>query len=239
MENKPILQGTHNTRELGGYPLKEGRQTKKNRFLRSDSLCGITLEDRQLLKRKGLSLVIDLRSQYEQEQSPDPKLGVPHLSFPLLDQVNSGMSAAGFPSNMGDVYIGLLDHSQNTIKRVFEAMADTEGCILFHCTAGKDRTGVTAMLLLDLAGVEEALIIEDYAASALNLYPHLEDQMEMLKKMGVKDPDAVLGSPKSNMIRTLEHLRKTYGTAEKYLRQIGVSDAKIEVLKASVRERVE
>ena len=70
MINKPILQGTHNTRELGGYPLEEGMQTRKNRFLRSDSLCGITLEDRQLLKHKGLSLVIDLRSQYEQEQSP-------------------------------------------------------------------------------------------------------------------------------------------------------------------------
>ena len=239
MENKPILQGTHNTRELGGYPLKEGRQTKENRFLRSDSLCGITLEDRQLLKHKGLSLVIDLRSQYEQEQSPDPKLSVPHLSFPLLDQVNSGMSSAGFPSNMGDVYIGLLDHSQDTIRRIFEAMAETEGCILFHCSAGKDRTGVTAMLLLDLAGADEDLIIEDYAASAFNLYPHLQDQMEMLQKMGVKDPDALLGSPKSNMIRTLEHLRKMYGTAEKYLRKIGVSDAKIEVLKASLQERVE
>ena len=65
------------------------------------------------------------------------------------------MSASGFPSDMGQVYIGLLDHSQNTIKRVFEAMADTAGCILFHCTAGKDRTGVTAMLLLDLVGAEE------------------------------------------------------------------------------------
>ena len=110
---------------------------------------------------------------------------------------------------------------------------------MFHCSAGKDRTGVTAMLLLDLAGAEEDLIIEDYAASAFNLYPHLQDQMEMLQKMGVKDPDALLGSPKSNMIRTLEHLRKMYGTAEKYLRKIGVSDAKIEVLKASLQERVE
>ncbi len=239
MVNKPILQGTHNTRELGGYLLKDGGQTKRNRFLRSDSLCGLTLEDRQILKEKGLSLVIDLRSEFEQEQAPDPKLGVEHLSFPLLDQVNSGMSASGFPSDMGQVYIGLLDHSQNTIKRVFEAMADTAGCILFHCTAGKDRTGVTAMLLLDLAGADEDLIVEDYAATALYLNPHLKDQLAMLKKMGIQDPDAVLGSPKSNMIRTLDHLRKTYGSAEKYLRLIGLSGAKIEVLKESLRERVE
>lgn len=52
MVNKPILQGTHNTRELGGYLLKDGGQTKRNRFLRSDSLCGLTLEDRQILKEK-------------------------------------------------------------------------------------------------------------------------------------------------------------------------------------------
>ena len=71
MVNKPILQGTHNTRELGGYPLKDGGQTKRDRFLRSDSLCGLTLEDRQILKEKGLSLVIDLRSEFEQEQAPD------------------------------------------------------------------------------------------------------------------------------------------------------------------------
>ena len=49
MVNKPILQGTHNTRELGGYPLKDGGQTKRDRFLRSDSLCGLTLEDRQIV----------------------------------------------------------------------------------------------------------------------------------------------------------------------------------------------
>lgn len=77
---------------------------------------------------------------------------------------------------------------------------------------GKDRTGVTAMLLLDLAGADEDLIVEDYAATALYLNPHLKDQLAMLKKMGIQDPDAVLGSPKSNMIRTLDHLRKTYGS---------------------------
>lgn len=103
----------------------------------------------------------------------------------------------------------------------------------------KDRTGVTAMLLLDLAGADEDLIVEDYAATALYLNPHLKDQLAMLKKMGIQDPDAVLGSPKSNMIRTLDHLRKTYGSAEKYLRLIGLSGAKIEVLKESLRERVE
>lgn len=237
--NQPLLQGPHNTRELGGYPVKDQFVTHFNRFLRSDSLSSLTESDRRLLSQKGLTLIVDLRSEMEQTQAPDPQLGVRHLSFPLLDHVHSGFGNKGLPSDMSQIYIDLLDRSQPTIRSLFEAMAETEGCILFHCTAGKDRTGVTAMLLLDLAGADEELIIEDYAASGKNLYPFLGPQIEMLESIGIFDPEALLGSPRKNMVRTLNHLRSEYGGAKRYLERIGVSLHNLERLENSFVERSE
>ena len=99
------------------------------------------------------------RSVLEASQS-----GVGYVHIPMLDQLNSSGFRGALPECMFDVYRDLLDDSASSIRRVFEAL-DTDGCALFHCRAGKDRTGVIAMLLLGLAGVSDDDIVADYVAT--------------------------------------------------------------------------
>ena len=239
--SRPLLQGTRNTREPGGSPLAKGAKPGTRRFLRSDAINTLTRQDKARLQQMGLSLVVDLRSQMEQRQARDPQLSVPHVSFPLLDQVHSRdpFASSSFPRSMAEVYIGLLEGSQSTLRQLFACLAHTEGCVLFHCTAGKDRTGLTAMLLLKLAGVEDEPVIEDYAASGEYLNPHLSSQTALLRRMGIADPQAVLGSAPDNMTQTLRHLKQKYGSVQKYLHHIGVEPTAMEALRDSMIEKEE
>ena len=164
------LKGAHNVRDLGGYPYTrqagECGTTAFGVFLRSGTLGRITLGDREALRCYGLRRVIDLRSNFELKHWPDPyakrpEEGVFYTHIPMLDQLNSSGFRGALPACMFDVYQSLLDNDASSIRSVMEAL-DGPGCLLFHCRAGKDRTGVVAMLLLGLAGVDDEFIVEDY-----------------------------------------------------------------------------
>jgi protein-tyrosine phosphatase len=139
----------------------------------------------------------------------------------MLDYIASSFSTKDyneFPSTMAELYCSLLAKSQESFRRVFEVFAEErfERC-LFHCTAGKDRTGVTAMLLLGLAGVCEEQIVADYT---------LTDELltgTWLSKPSHGVPNYILLAAEENMSFTLGFLRDTYGTASDYLAEIGVS----------------
>ena len=230
--NSPILEGSHNTRELGGYPCKQGK-TRFNRFIRSDSICRLTASDRELLQKKGLSLIIDLRSEFEVQFSPDPDLGVEYVNYPLLDQINSGITAETCHFELNEMYSSLLVESSGMILKIMNRMAETEGCILFHCSAGKDRTGIIAMLLLDLAGVDHELIAQDYAVSSMNLNPYIQDQLKYLKAHGISNAEALLSSSCSQIMGTMNFIERNFKSTENYLLRIGMNEQQIDKLKAS------
>lgn len=228
--NPPIaLGGTYNTRDLGGYPTKDGGQTQYRRFLRSDGLQALTEAGaKQLQKEYGLSCVIDLRTTGENTRNPHPAhLGVPVFSFPLIDQVNSTSFSGPLPTSMGQLYCSLLDGSKAALHGIFRTILANPGCILYHCTAGKDRTGVVSMLLLSLAGCEDALITADYAASEANLAPLIAGQKAHFAQMGLEIPDYVLGSAPENMEMALAHFHKNYGDAESYFALLGFTQSEI------------
>lgn len=228
------LEGTKNTRELGGYPTLDGKRTKEHRFLRSDGVHQLTKKDIETLYDYDLRMVIDLRSKYEAEKLPDvfPK-EIEAKHFPLLDHVQSGGLKEGeFPKTMEEMYIDLLDHSQETIKEILKAMALKEnGCILFHCTAGKDRTGITAMLLLKLANVSDEIIIEDYSATYENMKDLFQKQASELKENQITVPEYIFQSQEKSMEKTLLHMHKTYGNVESYMEKIGLNIQEITLLK--------
>jgi protein-tyrosine phosphatase len=118
---------------------------------------------------------------------------------------------------MAELYCSLLVNSQDSFKRVFEVFADSRfrRC-LFHCTAGKDRTGVTAMLLLGLAGVDDEEIVADYT---------LTDELltgTWLTRATHGVPNYVQLAAEENMRFTLSFLRENFGGAVSYLTEIGV-----------------
>ncbi len=216
------LEGSFNVRDLGGYPTRDGKRIQPRRFLRAGSLYDLSEKGRQTLLDLGVHCVIDLRSRVEREQMPDPVENLPEFTFhhvPMLDYINSSVVAGemSFPDSLEEMYLGLLDNAGHSFAQVFELFANPLcSGFLFHCTAGKDRTGMVTMLLLALAGVEEDLIVADYSLSEHLAPPAPGERPHYV-------PAYALTSPPEAMRVTLEYLNSRYGGVEPYLSHIGVT----------------
>jgi protein-tyrosine phosphatase len=138
------------------------------------------------------------------------------------------------PDDLGTMYVASLDANQPQFRQVFETIAaQREGAVLFHCTAGKDRTGMVAALLLSLAGVPRSDIVHDYAISAHYLEPMMSQSPQMAAMLRQNPKVAALaGSPATAIEAFLDALEQRHGGAQAYLRQIGVSEADIGRLRA-------
>ncbi len=158
------VPGFANCRDLGGYPLPGG-QTRWGCFLRSACPCQPSKAAVAELKRRGLALIIDLRSAPERRQQPSALAGqrvLPVLTLPLSDSIAGMMSSA---LDRGACYTALLRQGQAWFCTLFAHMAEAGGAVLFHSAAGQDRAGVVAALLLALAGAERPDIIADHEIS--------------------------------------------------------------------------
>lgn len=224
------LQGAPNTRDLGGYPCDSGF-TRWGQFLRSAGLAALTEQDIAELRDFGLTTVVDLRSAYECQSMPSKLEG--HADFevfnvPLLDQMNSSGFEGDLPGSMSGLYISLLDKNQAEMVEIFTRLANAKGAALFHCTAGKDRTGVVAMLLLNLAGVQDSDIIADYSVTEIYMRNVFSSQLEGHTE---EIPEYVFRSIPQSMVRVLQHLKETFGNAEQFLQTAGLAQEKIDILK--------
>lgn len=231
------LEGAKNVRDLGGYPCARGI-TRNHMFLRSDGLHEIVEADKEYLYDYGVRCVIDLRTPSETEQDPNLMQGyrdIEYVNVPLKDDMQSEGFSKKFPVTMGEMYVNLLDNSKEQMRQIFAKMANyPDRCVLFNCRAGKDRTGTVAMLLLKLAKVDDDTIVEDYAATEINMRELFIRQKQQLREIIGEFPDYLFMSKKEDMHVTLQHLKERYKTAESYLREIGVSTEKINILKEKI-----
>lgn len=232
------LEGARNIRDLGGYPAGDGGVTRPNVFFRGDSTADLTPEDAALLESRGLTLVIDLRSVLETVHAPSrlDRPGIRYRNIPMLDHLNSGPMAGSFPASMGEMYVELLEHAREDYREIFTELAGASGASLFHCTAGKDRTGVVAMLLLLLAGVPEKQVAADYVATDAFLRDSLTDQIQAFARKGVRVPAHLLRADRENIEFAMEGLARRFGGARRYLLDCGVGP---ELLDAIVERFVE
>lgn len=239
------LKGAHNVRDLGGYPFTRDDgttgTTASGAFLRSGTLGWLRASDRAFLRAYGLRRVVDVRSNFELKYWPDPygkhpQPGVSYTHIPMLDQLNSSGFRGALPACMFDVYRSLLDDSSASLRQVFEAL-DGEGCSLFHCRAGKDRTGVIAMLLLGLAGVSDDDIVADYAATQRYLGHGLRAQRVAVSiALRRRAPRCLFEAVPSEMELTIVHLHERYGTARAYLEgHAGISSQVLDRLAGRLR----
>lgn len=233
------LEKAYNVRELGGYPVKNGAVTAFRQFLRSDNLTNVTNEDINVLLDYGVSAVLDLRSELEAERAPNPltdHASVQYLHKPLLvvdsDMLTSIDTLEEVLSEreniLSDMYIYILERSKTELKEIFTWIAEQDGCVLFHCTAGKDRTGVLAMLLLGLAGVAKRDIIANYAVTQIY---NQANPNERMMNLPFELPDNLLESHPSFIAKAYQHLIDHYGNIEHYLSDIGMSEAGLDRVK--------
>jgi protein-tyrosine phosphatase len=235
------VTGTFNIRDLGGYAHSDGT-TAWRRILRADGLHRLDAAGVGTLKRLGVTTVIDLRRADELEQQPNPfraEEGVTYRNISLFDELApSGMSGDDV---LLDLYLRALSERGVVIVEVLTEIANaSDGVVLFHCTAGKDRTGIIAAMLLSLAGVADDLIVEDYALTKERIAPRIADFIADAQARGV-DVDAfrpLLACEASTMVATLSHLSGHHGSVVAYLESIGLDPAAAARLRARLQEHV-
>ena len=166
------LQGATNFRDLGGYPGQDGRPVRWRRLFRSDHLGGLTEADKAVLARLGLAKAFDFRGQAERAAVAYELPGVTQHSLaiePTVVQRMQDLIASGqtlTPERaaelMTDLYRALVNDQSHRFAELFEHLLDAEGPVVFHCTAGKDRTGFAAALILLALGVPRSVVEQDY-----------------------------------------------------------------------------
>lgn len=177
--NRLPLEGTKNTRDLGGYPTKDGKVTKFHIFVRSDNLINVTYKDNKFLKDYGISDIIDFRGNTSIQSTfiSDDNINREYFNFhyiPLSNKefenyVNESKEKENFNHGIGYTY--MLENKLK-IRDVFKIFADAKEGVLFYCSAGKDRTGIISALLLGICNVEIKDIIANYEVSnTYNTYP--------------------------------------------------------------------
>jgi hypothetical protein len=215
------LDGTANTRDIGGLPTADGRSTATRRLLRSDNLQDLTAADvRRLVDDYKVRLVADLRAGIEVASTGpgplhrEPQVTIAHLSlFPEVDdhivppserRVTVGRGFAG-------LYLGFMADRPDSVLAALRLIAHGDGATMVHCTAGKDRTGTVVALALAEAGVERDAIVADYAASA-------ERFTRVLARVAPagSDPDLANATHLKHVPRPVNMVRFFDGLAERF-----------------------
>jgi len=227
----------YNVRDLGGYPTADGRETAYHAYVRADNLVRLTPIGQQALRDYGIHTIIDLRAPHELQSYPNPFAastkeydGITFINLRFGDGAEATAVALVEAAPSAAAYYPLvLRHFRSGVARVISTIAAVEdGGVLFHCHAGKDRTGIVAALLLGVAGVPTETIVADYVLSAEALRPHDEELL-------ADEPDPVLreqlllkwSAKPEAMQALLEHIDDDYGGIEKYLIDSGVTEAEI------------
>lgn len=166
------LQGASNFRDLGGYATADGRRVRWRRLFRSDHLAGLTEADHAALAALGLARSFDFRGEAERAATPYDIPGLvqhaltiePTVTQRMQDVVAAGQSLtpAMVAQLMQDLYRSLVNDRAERFAELFTHLLEADAPVVFHCTAGKDRTGVAAALILWALGVPHEQVLQDY-----------------------------------------------------------------------------
>lgn len=242
-----------NLRDIGGYPAADGKRVRWGRVYRSGTLNELSESDAQKVAALGLKVICDLRTEAEAERSPDraERFGARPVFMPL--QTDHGarrrlMVLLFRPGMMRqlvfETYVDLiLEYNAEVIGKFLRLAADDANYpLLFHCSAGKDRTGIAAVVLFGLLGVPDDVIVADYSLS--NTYHHrfreyVGEAVEQLKWLAITAEDmAPFAVADPAILRdVIAEVRRRYGSFETYaLTRCGIDDGVIAALRSNLLE---
>ncbi|MDE0496484.1 MAG: tyrosine-protein phosphatase [Acidimicrobiaceae bacterium] len=253
------LEGARNCRDLGGYPAAGGRHVRMGALFRSDRLSTLTLDDLEELGSRGIRTVIDFRAGPEMERDRSRLWpGVTsHISLPvgdtvdgdisMVDQIFEGRLRSVSEDDMAGLYLQMIGTYGERFARLVAMAADVDHLpMLFHCTAGKDRSGIASALLLEALGVDREAVLDDYCLSnELRSHQRIAELTPEFAKIGIDIDDvrAILSAPRGVMATVLAELDDRYGRlsnastatgAEGYLLAHGLDAASLEMLRANL-----
>ncbi|TFK55621.1 hypothetical protein OE88DRAFT_1692127 [Heliocybe sulcata] len=245
-----VCSGVYNVRDIGGCPTQYGIPVRRGFVYRSGEVSGITDEGRKQLKYLGVTTVYDLRSDTEMERYNTPIPDIPGVDIvrtpvfqtedysPEMMAKRYELYASGKTEAFMELYSQILDNGGPAFGVILGHIRDRpHDGLLFHCTAGKDRTGVIAAIMLTLAGVEDNVIAEDYSLTRVGREPARAMVMARLAKISLfaRNNEAALNMftcRPETMIAFLALLREKYGGVAAYLRKyVRLTDVDIETIK--------
>jgi protein-tyrosine phosphatase len=220
-------------------------------MIRSDNVASLTPEGRQAMIDYGVTTVIDLRSESEVKGSPGPPFSefqsvsplslqgrgarttTPvHRNLPLVDDATAPVLNQA--STMPERYVLMLERRQGGMGAIFDAIAAADGPVLFHCFAGKDRTGLVAAMMLSIAGVEPEAIGADFAETDLQMADRYEEWLAKAPPERLQSMRDELRCPPEWMLSTLDYVNQKWGGVEGYLEAAGLPSSTIALLQSKL-----
>jgi protein-tyrosine phosphatase len=238
------LAGAYNFRDLGGYPTEDGRRTTSGVLFRSDTLQELTADDVAHIRDElGVRRIVDLRSPGEVgvegrgllQHEPLDYVNVPFLP----DREEKDAVPAKLGTDLTRFYLHMLEDRADKVAEAIALLADGDHQpAVFHCAAGKDRTGLLAALVLRVAGVTAEAVVEDYAATNAQM----DRVVERLSRLSYgrtmeDDPPEIYQAVSITMQRFLDELDERHGGARAWAERAGVPSRALDRLSAALVER--
>ena len=228
------LEGCFNFRDIGGYPTEDGRSVAWGRYLRAGRQDRMTAADLERVKKLGIKTQIDLRrpdEAAEQGRGPMESIGATYHNIAVIPEGGSDQLSrlVGDTGISGKRYLGYLEFGPESWLQIFRLFESADAHpLLIHCTAGKDRTGVSTAFLLSVLGVARSIIEADYVLTNRDVarqVDFVEQHVGLPEGMSRDEMMVAAGVPEEAMGDFLDGLNERWGGALGYLRDIGISDA--------------
>lgn len=222
------LAGALNFRDLGGMPTASGATTRWRRVFRSDTLQELTAADVKVVRGElGIETIIDLRTSREiknEGRGPLESEDVEYRHLPFIAdlEVQDEVPESEERDILAD-YVHMLDHAGHLIAEAVTTIAASDAPVVFHCAAGKDRTGILAAILESLAGVPRDVVVGDYELTNQVIHKVVERlaRLESYTNVKVRPPESFRCKPEV-MEGFLDVLQERHGGAEGWATELGV-----------------
>ena len=249
---KLSMDGSYNTRELGGYKTADGKSVKWGVLFRSDKLSDISLEDQKYLKNLGIQRIVDFRSKAEKTEDPD-KIpdGMTYIEMPI--EVDGAMRTKIEAILKGEINRNvkdfLIEANEEFIKnyshiysKFLKDLAKEQKPTMFHCTAGKDRAGFAAAITLIAIGVSKEDAINDYMKTNEYTAKRIDEMISKIELMSLYQTDGellrpLLGVEREYLEAAFKAAENEYGSIENYIRSgLNISEKEIQQLRSFLLE---
>jgi len=239
------FEACFNFRDIGGYPTADGRTVRWGRYFRAGRQDRMTEQDLERVRELGIATQIDLRKPdevLEQGRGPLEAMGANYHNIAVIPEGGSDQLSrvVGDTGISGKRYLGYLDFGPESWLCMFEIFAQANSQpILLHCTAGKDRTGVSTAFLLSVLGVDRNLIEADYILTNRDVPRQVEFVENTIGLPEGMDHDTLMrvaGVPEDAIGDFLDGLDEKWGGPLDYLRNIGISDTTFETVREEFLE---
>ncbi|MEU8925994.1 tyrosine-protein phosphatase [Kitasatospora sp. NPDC048545] len=237
MNRHVTFERLHNFRDLGGYRSADGRTVPWRTLYRSDNLGKLRGDDWRTFLDLGIRTVIDLRYPWEIEtkgQVPEPErfhyvnLSIEHRPYDQAE-IDPALDPWRY---LADRFAEVADDGVEEIRQVLEQIAHAPGPVVFHCTSGKDRTGLIGALLLTVLDVPRETVLADFALTEAATARLIEDWKSANPDRELKWP-GYGRAPAVIMDLTLTDLETRYGSVQVYLKdRVGLADDTVDALRA-------